>query len=250
VSVAVASIRDDRYYPQTGFRIDDDAIADFVTRRGGIATFGYPISRTFVFQGFVVQFFQRRVVQLDPTGHPRLLNLLDPGLLPFTSFNFAQFPDYDPSVAAAGSSTNAVAQNEVDSFEGRPVRFRSTFLNTIQSADAFPTGGNADLLPGFDLDMWGVPTSQPALDPNNSNVVYQRFQRGIMQYDAATGLTQGILLGDYLKSVLTGQSLPLDLRAEAGSGSFLLQYDPTFTAGVRDPVLLPLTDLSDAFSPE
>jgi hypothetical protein len=118
---------DDRYYPQTGFRIDDDTIADYFARRGGTSTFGYPISRAFVFQGFVVQFFQRRIVQLDAVGRPQLLNLLDPGLLPYTSFNSARFPAYDPAVAAAGGSMNAVYQNAADSFNGRPVSFRSTF---------------------------------------------------------------------------------------------------------------------------
>jgi hypothetical protein len=249
-AVIVPGNRDDRYYPQTGFRIDDDTIADYFARRGGSSTFGYPISRTFEFQGFVVQIFQRRIVQLDPAGHPQLLNILDPGLLPYTSFNSARFPAYDPAVAAAGWSMNAVYQNAVDNYNGRPVSFRSTFLHTVRATDAFPTGGNAALLPGFDLEMWGVPTSLPTLDPSNHNVVYQRWQRGIMQYDAATGLTQGILLGDYLKSILIGQSLPSDLSDESASSPFYRQYDASLTGGVRDPVLLPLTDLTDVFTPE
>src|SRR5712692_3683277 len=59
---------DNRYFAQTSYRIDNDTIWDYFNRRGGITTFGYPVSRTFVLQGFTVQFFQRRIVQLDENG--------------------------------------------------------------------------------------------------------------------------------------------------------------------------------------
>ena len=55
-----------------------------------------------------------------------------------------------------------------------------------------------------------APTSRPAADPNNPGFIYQRFQRGIMHFDAATGRTQGILLADYLKAILRGTDLPPD----------------------------------------
>jgi hypothetical protein len=242
--------RDERYYPQTGFRVDDDTIGDYVDRRGGVAAFGYPISRTFVFQGFVVQFFQRRVVQLDPDGHARLLNLLDADLLPYTSFNFSRIPARDPALAAAAPSIDAVRRGAPDSHAGIPVRFYQAFLATVPSAAAFPTGGDARLVPGFALEMWGVPTSRPAFDPNNRGVVYLRWQRGVMQYDAATGRTQGVLLADYLKSVLTGTNLPADLASEARDSPFYRQYDPSVAGWVRDPVRLRLTDLTNAFAPQ
>ena len=56
IIVNAANPHDDRFYPQTGFRIDNDTIADYFARRGGVRTFGYPISRTFLFQGFLVNF--------------------------------------------------------------------------------------------------------------------------------------------------------------------------------------------------
>ncbi len=85
---------DERYFALTGFRVNNDVIWDYVNRRGGVAPFGYPISRTFLFEEFPVQFFQRRIVLIDPSGHARLLNLLDAGLLPYNRFNGATFPAY------------------------------------------------------------------------------------------------------------------------------------------------------------
>src|SRR5687767_14070703 len=35
------------FFPETGFRIGSRAFADYFTRRGGLRTFGYPVSNTF-----------------------------------------------------------------------------------------------------------------------------------------------------------------------------------------------------------
>jgi len=248
---------DNRYFSQTGYRIDNDTIWDYFNRRGGVNTFGYPVSRTFTLQGFTVQFFQRRIVQLDQNGHARLLNVLDPGLMPYSSFNGAQMPAYDSTlVATAPSSTDAAATlawvkaHAPDSFQGMPVNFYQTFINTVSAATAFPSGGDSSLLPGFDLELWGIPTSNPQFDPNNHNFIYLRFQRGIMHYDAGCNCTQGILLADYLKSILTGQNLPADLNLEAQNSPFYKQYDPSAPKWVHNPSLLPNTDLTNAFTQE
>lgn len=251
-------LHDARYFPQTGYRVDDDTIWDYFNRRGGLSTFGYPVSRTFLFQGFLIQMFQRRIIQLDENGAPRLLNLLDPGLLPYTSFNGAVVPAVDPSlVSQAPNPTDSVGvlayvrANAPDAYQGLPVRFSQTFDHAVPYDVAFPIGGgNPGLLPGFDLEMWGVPTSQPAFDPHNHGFVYLRWQRGIMMYDASCDCTQGILLADYLKSILTGQNLPNDLRQEAQGSPFFQQYDPTIPGWVRDRGTLPGTDLTNAFVPE
>ena len=56
-----------------------------------------------------------------------------------------------------------------------PEPFRSAF-------DA--TGGS---------DVWGLPTSEPASDPNNPNFVYQRFEHGILFHNATEGTTEPIV---------------------------------------------------------
>lgn len=248
---------DNRYFSQTGFRIDNDTIWDYFNRRGGVNTFGYPVSRAFVLQGFTVQFFQRRIVQIGSNGSARLLNTLDPGLMPYNSFNGAAMPSFDSTlVAGAPNPVNQAAilawikAHAPDTFQGLPVNFYQTFTNTVSYPTAFPNGGDPTLLPGFDLEMWGIPTSNPTFDPNNHNFVYQRFQRGIMHFDATCNCTQGVLLSDYFKSILTGQNLPADLDQEAQSGPFYRQYDSSQPNWVHNPSLLPNTDLTNAFAPE
>ncbi|MGH7860836.1 MAG: Kelch repeat-containing protein, partial [Candidatus Dormibacteraceae bacterium] len=248
---------DDRSFPQTSFRIDNDTIWDYFNRRGGVNTFGYPISRTFRFEGFPTQFFQRRIVQIGPAGQARLSNVLDPGLLPYTSFNFATVPAFDPAVAqAAPPATNSAATlafvhvHAPNAFQGLPVNFDRTFRSSVSSAVAFPSGGDPILLPGFDLELWGIPTSQPMVDPRNHDVVYLRFQRGIMMFDTRCTCTQGMLLADYLKSILIGQNLPADLAQEAKDSPFYQQYDPGRPNWVHDPSRLPNSDLTNAFTPD
>lgn len=254
---ATAPSHGPHYFPETGFSIAVPAFWDYFSHRGGVATFGYPVSRTVTFQSFPVQFFQRHVMQLWPDGSVHLLNLLDPGLLPYTSFNFSTFPGVDSNlVATAPDPTNQpvvltwVQQHAPNVVAGAPVNFDATFLDTVSAQTAFPNGGDAALLPGIDLEVWGVPTSQPMMDANNHNFIYLRWQRGIMMYDASCSCTQGVLLADYLKAILTGQNLPADLAQEAVNSPFLNQYDPGAPHWVRNASLLPNTDLTDAFTPE
>lgn len=39
-------------------------------------------------------------------------------------------------------------------------------------------------------DVLGLPTSRPAADPNNPDFVYQRFQGGVLFFNATDGTTQ------------------------------------------------------------
>lgn len=256
-----AASGDVRFFPETGYRIDNDAFYDYFQHRGGLRNFGYPTSEVFTLQGFRVQFFQRQVMQLRPDGTVGLLNLLDPGILPYTKFNGSTFPAVDPNLVASapkpGSPTYNqdalafVAAHAPDSFNGMPVNFHARFLSTVAVSDVSPTGGgNPALLPLFDLELWGLPTSAPAPDPANGNFIYLRFQRGIMQYDATTGLTQGVLLADYLKAVITGQSLPPDLAQEAADSPYFQQWAPGQPQFLARPAALPNTDLTNAFYPE
>lgn len=249
---------DPRYFSETGFRISDDAFWDYFQKRGGIRTFGYPVSRKFQFMGFPVQFFQRRILQLQPDGKVTQLNFLDEGLMSYTVMNGATFPKADPNLIktspAPGSASYDVAvlswikANAPETFAGLSVKFYTTFINTVSFREAFPDGrGNPALIPGIDLEMWGIPTSAPAQDPKNGNFVYQRFQRGTMHYDKATGLTQGLLLADYFKAIITGQNLPADLEAQARNSRFYRQYNNGAATGVAQPDLLPGTNMKDAF---
>ena len=95
-----------------------------------------------------------------------------------------------------------------------------------------------------------MPASRPAHDPANGGFVYLRFECGIMQFDARTGVTQGLLLGDLFKSLLTGRNLPADVAAQAQGSPFLAQFDPSRPRALARPEALPDTDLADAFTPQ
>ena len=254
-SGASAQASDPRFFAQTNFRIDNDAFWDFFQHRGSVRTFGYPASRVFRLDGFSVQIFQREVMQLWPDGSVHTLNLLDAGLLPYTKINGSTFPAPDPSVinltptpsdpAYATRIVQFVQEQAPDTFMGEPVNFGQTFSTTVTAQDA-PDAPDS-ILPLFDLDVWGAPTSQPARDPNNFDFIYQRFQRGIMHYDKGCGCTQGLLLADYLKSVITGQNLPTDLAAQVQTSRYYKQYAPGQPGSIARPNDLPASDLTSAF---
>ena len=253
--VAPPVVHDARFFAETRFRIDNDAIWGYFNARGGVDVFGFPVSRTFTFLGCTSQIMQRQVAQVCSDGQPRLINLLDPEIFPYTQVNGSTFPAPDPSVKIntpqVGSPTYStdildfVRANGPDNFGARPVAFGQTFFGSVSPNEA----GTSDpgILGLLDLEIWGAPISAPMVDPNNPNFVYQRFQRGIMHYDATTGVTRGILLADYLKSVLTGQNLPDDLRQQALGSRFYAQYTPGAPLWLARPNDLPGTDLSWAF---
>ena len=62
---------DPRFFSQTGYRIDNDAFWNFFQQCGQERTFGYPVSRSFLLDGFQVQIFQRRLCSSSQMGVSR-----------------------------------------------------------------------------------------------------------------------------------------------------------------------------------
>jgi N-acetylmuramoyl-L-alanine amidase len=251
--------RDARYFEETGFRVANEQFWNYFNRRGGIRTFGYPISKEFVLLGFRVQLFQRAILQLNPDGSVATMNLLDDGLMPYTRINTSTFPALDqglvqaaPAVGSEGYFENVlqfIKEKCPDQWQGLPVSFYRAFNETVRYEEAFPQKDqDPGMLQGINLEIWGVPTSAPIYDPNNKNFVYLRFQRGIMHYDKTSGATQGLLLGQYLKSIITGINLPADLEQQAKGSRLYRQYNPLAPNGLSRPAELPGTDLKGAFS--
>ena len=250
---AASATTDPRFFNETNFRIDRDSFWDFFEKRGGVRTFGFPVSREFVFFGCRTQFFQRLAMQQCGDAGVGTLNVLDDGLLPYSHFHGSTLPSPDPHLISsaplpsdpdyAAKAIAFVNANTPDVVDGQPVGFLKTFNATVTLSDAFPQGnGDSGLLPLLNLQLWGLPTSAPAQDPNNHDFIYQRFQRGVMHYDKGCQCTQALLLTDYLKGLLTGNLLPDDLAAEAAS-SPLLRAIPAH----RD---LHATSFGDAFTPQ
>jgi len=237
-ATAPAIVHDDRYFSQTGYRIDDDQVWGFFQQYGGLSTFGYPVSRNMSLLGCPVQMFQRQIIQVCPGAGAALMNMLDPEIFPYTQVNGSTFPAADPTLKnntpQVGSPTyaadivNFMQQNVPDTFNGQPVNFLQTF-NTL--------GG---------LTIWGAVISQPQPDPANANFIYQRFQRGIMHFTVGQG-TQSILLADYLKAIIMNQNVPPDLLQQSRETRFFNQYCPGNALWMCRASDLPGTDLTFAF---
>ena len=251
---------DARYFGQTGYRVGDDAFWNYFQVRGGVRSFGYPVSNVFLLYGMKVQIFQRQILQLRPDGGVQTMNVLDEGLLPYTRMSGSTFPAPDPAVINQSPKPDApdylpktldfVRAMAPDTFEGEPVNFARTFFSSVRPEDAYPNGVPDDgegLLPYFNLEIWGLPTSRPARDPTNPNFIYQRFQRGIMHYDKGCGCTQGLLLADYVKALLMGRNVPPDLAEQAKSSKLANQYKPGQPQSLARPADLPGSDLTNAF---
>jgi len=253
---APALAHDERYFPETGFRIEDDAVWQYFQSHGRDFAFGYPVSRPFVFLGCPIQIFQRQVPQVCSGRPVALLNLLDPDILPYTRINGSTFPGDDPDLKTrapkvtdadyATSVIGFVRANAPDEFEGRTTRYGQTFFATITPDQAGTQDrGIVDLL---NLDIWGMPISHPQPDPANANFIYQRFQRGIMHHNVADGTTRGVLVADYLKQILQNSAaLPADLRDQARTSKFFGQYCPGASRWLCRSEELAGTDLTFAF---
>jgi hypothetical protein len=236
---------DDRYFSETGYRIDDDGIWSYFNARGRVAVFGFPASRTFVLLGCRVQMFQRQIAQSCAGRDVGLMNLLDPDMFPYERINGTVLPPADASLKAETPTVGSpdygsaivdfVHSNAPDSFESLAVKFGQMFFG----------GGN----PLIALEVWGAPISRPRRDPGNSNFVYQRFQRGVMHFDAQTGKTQALLLADYVKAIIRAKDLPADLAAAARGSKYFAQYCPDRDRWVCRTADLPATDLTFAFEP-
>lgn len=234
---------------QTGFSVTNESIRRYFESGGGSLTFGLPISNEFTLLGYATQIFQRHVLQVWEDGSVYPANLLDPEMLPITSINFATFPSHDEAVATAAPGPDAPNYGQAvlahltmtvpDEWEGKPVNFRATYMAAA--------GGGTSARAALDaLEVWGFPTSEPASDPDNDAFVYQRFQRGVLHYDAGTGSTAGVLLGEAFASVLAGNPNPPDLAAQASSSRFWAQY--ASGRAITRRAELPDTNLSGAFA--
>jgi hypothetical protein len=183
---------------------------------------------------------------------------MDEDYLPYTDFGTTVIPPADPAVAAAapppgtpdyGAAAAAyVVQAVPDVWQGQPVGFLAAVLQTGRLAGAPALAPGLQALVG--LEVLGFPTSAPAADSRNPLVVTQRFQRAVLQYDAATGLTQALPVADSFKALLTGQGLPPELAAQARGSRFALQYLPGAPGWLALPAALPATDLTQAFEPD
>ena len=68
-----------------------------------------------------------------------------------------------------------------------------------------------------------------------------------LKYDATCHCAQGLLLGEYLKALITGQGLPPDVDEQAKASPYYRQYDQARVHGLARPAALPRSNFNDAF---
>jgi hypothetical protein len=254
----VSPANDPAFFPATGYRISSPLVLNYFLHHGGARTFGFPVSNEFPLLGHQVQIFQRQMLEIEADGTVTPANILDPSVLPISHIDGLTLPAADPDVVAAAPPTDApdysiqalafINVYVPDDWNGLPVNFQSTFLNTVSCADVSGTDPcDPSVLPSYALELWGLPTSLPTLDPLNADFVYQRFQRGIMHFSRASGQTQGLLLGDWLKRIMIGVDLSPDISPEVRQSRFFAQYAPTRPLALDRPDDLPDTSLAQAF---
>ena len=255
-----------RFFPDTGFTVVDEAIWIYYHRRGGPRTLGPPISRLMRVNGARVQLFERGMLEVRDDGAVVALNLLEPPFLPYQNLGDVLLPPGDDALAVnapqpdqpdfAERAHEFVRANSPESFENLSTRFYSTFLGTVRFHDAFFDGrGDPNLVPGFNLEIWGLPRSQPSLfatapeqiDPSRALLLYQR---GVMVHDGRTGTTAALPLGYYVRSILAGDDSVGALADAAASGLLWGQYDPDSAEWLARPDELLETSLVLAFTRE
>lgn len=254
-----APIQTRAFFPETGYSVNEGPLGAFFAARGGTRTFGPPLSNQFTLLGARHQIFRYFVLKEDSAGAVSTVNLLELGAVPNRGPDGQALPAVDPTLLSAAPAAGAaeymtrvesfVRLNAPNQWEGRPVGFSQAFLDTVRMQDAFPSGdGNPALLPGMALEIWGFPVSRVQRDAQNQNLVYLRWERGVMAWNAGTGKVEPVPLGTLFKAVLTGEGLPPDLMAEVAGSRFYRQYQPSAPDGVAQPGTLPDTRLAGAFS--
>ncbi len=255
-----------RLFPDTGFSVADDNIWTYYIRRGGQRTFGAPISRLMLLNGAWVQQFERGMLQVFEDGRVVSVNLLEDPYLPFEVLGDLVLPPVDEGMLLlapnpeepdfADRSQEYVREFAPEQSGDLAPRFYSSFLGTVLFRDAFFDGrGDPNLVPGFNLEIWGLPTSRPGPlvtgpDTVDPAIVLLRFQRGVMRHDGRTGATAGVPLGSYLRAILAGDESVPGLVDIAGSSPLWGQYNPDAVNWVARPNELAETNLVLVFTRE
>jgi hypothetical protein len=245
-------------YQETGFAVADGPIASYFVARGGVRTFGPPVSNEFILLGARTQIFRNHALKVEPNGTVSPIDLFALGAIPFRNVGGRIVPEVDQALLASapipgtpdyGTRVQAFIQaNAPDRWEDLPVGFYQAFRSTVRPEDAFPNGGAAALLPGFSQEVWGVPVSKPVRDAQNPDAVVLRWERGVMVWNRQDGSVVALPLGETFKQVLTGEGLGPERTAAAAGSPFLMQLKAGVPNGLARPEELPNTSLDTAFA--
>src|SRR5918998_1537249 len=83
-----------------GFAVADGPLASYFAARGGVRTFGPPISNAFPLLGSTVQIFRDHVLKVEPNGSVSTVDLFALGAIPFRNVGGRIIPEIDPDLVA------------------------------------------------------------------------------------------------------------------------------------------------------
>jgi hypothetical protein len=208
-----------RYFAETGHYVSGDFLR-FYDQRGGLAIFGYPLTKEFKHDGRTVQYFQRARMEKHPENpDPYKVQL---GLLG-DELGYRQSP---------------IPESEIPSANHPDKQYFAETGHTISFAflDFYRANGG--------LDIFGYPISEWVIEPNGRIVQY--FQRGKMEWYPEGETDQRVQLG-MLGTIYVDQFVdPEMVKKEENNGPYIRTGTPAVTeepASSATPVASKVTDL-------
>ena len=233
--------------------------ATYFAARGGVRTFGPPISNAFPLLGSTVQLFRNHMLKVEPNGSVTTVNLFALGAIPFRNVGGRVIPEVDPYLVAtapvAGHPGLRARASRRSSRRRSPISGRTCRSGSTRRSSA-PSGPRKRSRAAARRRSWpasarrsgALPVSRPTRDAQNPNVVLLRWERGVMVWSRSTGTVTAVPLGETFRQVLTGEGLGPERTAAAAGSQFLMQVKTAAPNGVARPDDLPNTVLASAFS--
>jgi hypothetical protein len=180
----------DRFFPETGHNLGGDFRA-FWERNGGLAVFGYPMTKEFIQQsqddgkGYPVQYVERQRFEYHPE-HAGTLYTVQIGrvgaeALAAQGRNWATFPPADPATPHYfGETRQAIAPEFWDYWCSYGLDLGDPGVSQAES-----------------LALWGYPISPPAMEAlgMGETLLVQYFERARFEYHPDNPASYRVLLG-------------------------------------------------------
>lgn len=177
------------YFPETGFSLRGEFLR-YWQQNGGLRVFGYPVSREFIEQGYVVQYFERNRFEFHPEQAPPFnvqLGRLGDTVLRLQGRDWFTFPRTD-------------SQPGCMFFESTGHWLCGDFLAYWRSS-GLELDGQVGKTMNESLALFGAPISPPQTEEIAPGVVVtvQWFERARFEYHGSSGVRLGLLGNEVLR---------------------------------------------------
>jgi thermitase len=184
-----ASTANQVYFPETGFSLRGEFLR-YWQQNGGLRVFGYPVSREFLEQGYVVQYFERNRFEFHPEQAPPFnvqLGRLGDTVLRLQGRDWFSFPREN-------------SQPGCMFFEATGHPLCGDFL-TYWRSSGLELDGRPGTTMNESLALFGAPISPPQTEEIAPGVVVtvQWFERARFEYHGSSGVRLGLLGNEVLR---------------------------------------------------